>query len=104
MAETSLRLDKYLWFVRLAKTRGVAAGIAGDGHLRIDGRPVARAHVPVRVGHVLSFPLHGRVRVIRIEAIPTRRGPAPEAQACYTDLSPAPTGTAPPVDASMPAP
>jgi len=92
-----MRLDKFLWFVRLTKTRSAAQAIAGHGHLRIDGRPVVRAHAAVHIGNVLSFPLHDRVRVIRIDAIPTRRGPAPEAQACYTDLSPPP---APGVDRS----
>ena len=82
-----MRLDKFLWFVRLTKTRSLAQALAAQGHLRIDGRPVDRAHVEVRPGQVLAFPLHGRVRVIRVEALPQRRGPAPEAQGCYTDLS-----------------
>ncbi|HEX8445072.1 MAG TPA: RNA-binding S4 domain-containing protein [Sphingomonas sp.] len=90
MADTGLRLDKFLWYVRIAKTRSLAADLAAHGHIRIDGRPVARAHAPVRIGNVLSFPLHGRVRILRVAAIPDRRGPAPEAQACYVDLSPPP--------------
>jgi ribosome-associated heat shock protein Hsp15 len=84
-----MRLDKYLWFIRLVKTRGLAQRIAETGHLRIDGRRVDRSHVAVRIGNVLSFPLDDRVRIIRVEAIPARRGPAPEARACYSDLSPA---------------
>ena len=91
----SLRLDKFLWFTRLAKTRTFAQEVAEAGHLRLSGRVVDRAHALVRVGDVLSFPLHGRVRVIRVEALPTRRGPAAEARACYADLSP-------PVDAPPP--
>jgi len=83
-----MRLDKFLWFIRLTKTRTLAQDVAAGGHMRIDGRVVDRAHATVSVGNVLSFPLHGRVRVIRIEALPLRRGPAPEARACYTDLSP----------------
>ena len=90
MAEPSLRLDKYLWFVRLAKTRSFAQATAAAGHIRIDGRVVDRAHAAVRVGNVLSFPLHDRVRIIRVEALPQRRGPAPDARACYTDLDPSP--------------
>jgi len=82
-----MRLDKYLWFVRLVKTRTLAQEIAVGGHLRIDGRPTTRAHAEVRVGQVLSFPLHDKVRVVRVEALPSRRGPASEAQACYTDLA-----------------
>ena len=88
MSTDTLRLDKFLWFVRLAKTRSFAQEVAEAGHMRISGRVVDRAHAPVRVGDVLSFPLHGRVRVIRVEALPARRGPAAEAQACYSDLSP----------------
>jgi ribosome-associated heat shock protein Hsp15 len=86
MAEPSLRLDKFLWFVRLAKTRSFAQATAEAGHLRIDGRPVDRAHASVRIGNVLSFPLHDRVRIIRVEALPPRRGPPAEARGCYTDL------------------
>ena len=84
-----MRIDKYLFFVRLVKTRGLAQKLVEDGHFRIDGRVVERAHAEVKTGSVLTFPLNGRVRVLKVEALPNRRGPAPEAQACYTDLSPA---------------
>ena len=90
-----MRLDKFLWFARLTKTRALAQAVAAGGHLRIDGRVVDRAHVNVAPGNVLSFPLHDRVRIIRIEALPVRRGPAAEARACYSDLSP------PPVDGGL---
>lgn len=86
MADT-IRLDKFLWFVRLAKTRSFAQDVAEARHLRIDGRVIEKAAACVRVGNTLTFPLHGRVRVIRVLALPTRRGPAPEAQACYADLT-----------------
>lgn len=89
-----MRLDKFLWFVRLAKTRTQAQQVAESGRMRIDGRVIERAHAAVRVGNILSFPMHDRVRVIRIEALPGRRGPAPEAQTCYTDLSPPPVDVA----------
>ena len=82
-----MRLDKFLWFARVVKTRALAQRLAEDGRIRIDGRPVDRAHAEVRVGQVLSFALDDRVRVLRIEALPARRGPAPEARACYSDLS-----------------
>jgi ribosome-associated heat shock protein Hsp15 len=88
VSSTTLRLDKFLWFARLAKTRSFAQEVAEAGHMRISGRIVDRAHAPVRVGDVLSFPLHGRVRVIRVEALPARRGPAADARLCYSDLSP----------------
>jgi len=83
-----MRIDKFLFFVRLVKTRGLAHELVENRHFRIDGRVVERAHAEVKVGNVLTFPLNDRVRVIRVEAMPDRRGPAPEAQACYTDLAP----------------
>lgn len=85
MAE-SLRLDKFLWFARIVKTRALAQQLAEGGRLRIDGRVVDRAHAPVRVGDVLSFAVRGQVRVLRVEALPTRRGPPAEARALYSSL------------------
>ncbi len=91
-----MRLDRFLWFTRLAKTREVAQAMAAAGHLRINGRRVERAHTPVRIGNVLTFFKAGAVHVVRVEALPTRRGPAPEARLCYRDLEagdPATNGT-----------
>jgi len=87
-----MRLDKFLWYIRLVKTRASAQKIAGEGHLRIDGRAVDRAHVDVRAGQVLTIPLNGRVKVLRVESLPARRGPPNEARSCYTDLSPPAAG------------
>jgi len=81
-----MRLDRFLWFARFARTRSAAQKIAGEGRLRLDGRAIDRAHAMVRIGSVIAFMQGTRVRVIRVEALPIRRGPAPEAQACYTDL------------------
>jgi ribosome-associated heat shock protein Hsp15 len=82
----SLRLDKFLWFARIVKTRAQAQALAEEGRLRIDGRVVDRAHAPVRVGDVLSFALRGQVRVLRIDALPLRRGPPADARALYAEL------------------
>lgn len=92
-----MRLDRFLWFVRIAKTRIRAQEIACDGRMRIDGRPVDRSAAPVRVGNILTFALSDRVRVLRVEALPGRRGPAPEAQACYQELV-ANVSQPPPID------
>ncbi|HEX8300786.1 RNA-binding S4 domain-containing protein [Sphingomonas sp.] len=91
MAEgETMRVDRFLWHVRLAKTRSAAQAIAEKGTLRLDGRRIERSSSPVRVGSVLAFPLYGQVRVIRIEALPRRRGPPVEARTCYQDLTTAP--------------
>lgn len=81
-----LRLDKFLWFARIVKTRALAQALAAQGRIRIGGRLVDRAHAPVRVGDVLSFAQRGTVRVLKIEALPARRGPPAEARALYTEI------------------
>jgi ribosome-associated heat shock protein Hsp15 len=81
-----MRIDKLLWYLRLAKTRGVAQAMAEEGHIRLNGRRVDRAHQKVASGDVLTVPLGPRVRVIELLGLPTRRGPAPEAQSCYRVL------------------
>ena len=88
----SLRLDKFLWFARIAKTRALAQELAEKGRIRLNGRVIDRAHSPVRAGDVLSFARRGEVRVLRVDALPARRGPAVEARAHYCELTRAPGG------------
>jgi ribosome-associated heat shock protein Hsp15 len=83
----SLRLDKFLWFARIVKTRALAQTLAEQGRIRIGGRVVDRAHAPVRVGDVMSFAQRGTVRVLKVESLPARRGPAAEARALYSEIA-----------------
>ena len=85
-AAARLRLDKFLWFARIVKTRSAAQAVAEQGRLRVNGRVVDRSHAPVGVGDVLSFAIHGKVRVLRIEALPARRGPPAEARTLYSEI------------------
>lgn len=83
-----LRLDKFLWFARLAPSRSLAQGLCESRRLRIDGRVVDRASALVRAGAVLSWPREDEIIVVRVEGLPDRRGPYAEARAYYTDLTP----------------
>ena len=86
-SRTSLRLDKWLWHARVFRTRSLATRFCSEGRIRIGGRVVDKAHYAVRPGDVLTF-AHGRdVKVLRVVALGTRRGPAPEARTLYEDLS-----------------
>jgi len=88
MAEPgTMRIDRFLWWARLAGTRSAAQAIAEKGTLRIDGRRIERSSSCVRVGCVIAFPLYGKVRVVRVEQLPVRRGPPAEGRACYQDLT-----------------
>ena len=83
-----LRVDKWLWHARFFKTRSLAAARIKSGGLRIDGTPTQKTSSMVSIGNVLTFAQGEHIRVIRVEALGERRGPAPEAQGLYTDLSP----------------
>ena len=83
-----MRVDRFLFFIRLIKSRSLAQGIIDQGHVRIDGKRVEKSSEEVRVGSVVALPLHDQVRILRVLSMPTRRGPAPEARACYEELGP----------------
>jgi ribosome-associated heat shock protein Hsp15 len=81
-----MRIDKLLWYLRLAKTRTAAQALAEEGHIRLNGRRVDRAHQKVSAADVLTVPTGVKVRVIELLVLPHRRGPASEAQSCYRVL------------------
>lgn len=84
----TLRLDKYLWFVRLAPNRASAQALAERGIIRLNGRRIERAHAPVRIGDLITLPQGQMVRVVRVVQLPVRRGPASEAVLCYETITP----------------
>jgi ribosome-associated heat shock protein Hsp15 len=81
-----VRIDRFLFLIRLVKSRTLAQHIIEEGHVRIDGKRVEKPSEEVHIGSVVALPLHDRVRVLRVLAVPLRRGPAPEARACYQEL------------------
>ena len=85
---TGLRVDKWLWYARFFKSRSLAVKLCSGRRLRINGKTGIKPHHPVKVGDVLTFPKEPHIRVIKIIALASRRGPAPEAQALYEDLEP----------------
>jgi len=83
-----VRIDRFLFFIRLVKTRTLAQAVIDTGHVRIDGRRVEKPSDTVRVGSIVALPLRDQVRVLRVLALPDRRGPAAEARGCYEELGP----------------
>ena len=81
-----MRVDRFLFFIRLAKSRTLAQAIVDEGYLRIDGRRVEKSSEEVRVGSVVALPLRGQVRILKVLSLPNRRGPAAEARVCYEEL------------------
>jgi len=81
-----VRIDKLLWFLRLAKTRSAAQALVEAGHCRLNGRRIERSSASVVVGDIAVLPLPRGVIVIELLTLPSRRGPPAEAQSCYRVL------------------
>ena len=87
-APAKLRIDKWLWYARFFKTRSLASRQVADGHIRLNGVRVQKTAQTVSTGDSLTFPQARTVRVVRVVAVGSRRGPAEEAQGLYEDLAP----------------
>ena len=83
-----VRLDKWLWYARFFKTRSLATKLISSGKLRINGEVTSKPHRQAQIGQVLTFAQGPYIRVIRIDELGKRRGPASEAELLYTDLDP----------------
>lgn len=83
-----IRLDKWLWQARFFKTRSLAARTISTHGVRVNSTPVSKPGRMIAPGDVLTFPQAKQIRVIKVVAPGERRGPAPEAQTLYEDLSP----------------
>jgi ribosome-associated heat shock protein Hsp15 len=81
-----VRIDRFLFFIRLLKSRTLAQSVIAAGHVRIDGKRVEKPSEEVHAGSIVALPLHDRVRILRVISLPARRGPALEARACYEEL------------------
>ena len=81
------RLDKWLWFTRVVRTRSLAAKLVEEGHVRVNSIRTEQSAKAVKPGDVVTVALAHDVRVMRVVSAGERRGPAPEARLLYIDLS-----------------
>ena len=92
-----MRIDRFLHCIRLVKSRTLAQALVEEGHIRLDGKRVLRPSEPVRPGQVIALLLRGTIRILRVTALPARRGPPAEAQCHFEEL-----GLSPAIDAAPP--
>jgi ribosome-associated heat shock protein Hsp15 len=81
-----MRIDKLLWYLRLARSRSAAQALAEEGHIRLNGRRIDRSHQKIVAGDILTIPWGHSVHVVELLTLPVRRGPAPEARSHYRVL------------------
>lgn len=97
------RIDKWLFFARVVKSRSLAAKLAVAGRVRINRDKASQASDLIKPGDVLTITLDRRILVYKVLDAGKRRGPAEEARTLYEDMSPPPTPKdEAPVDAILP--
>lgn len=85
----TVRIDSWIWAVRLAKTRSQATTACRAGHVRVNDEP-AKAAQKVSIGDVVRVRLHGFEKIYRVVGLALRRGSAAEAALLFEDLTPPP--------------
>lgn len=98
VADGRQRIDKWLFFARVVKSRSLAAKLAQSGRVRVNRDKTDQASHQLKPGDVLTITLDRQVLVYKVVDCGTRRGPAEEARALYEDMSPPPV----PKDAALP--
>lgn len=88
MSDATLRLDKFLWHARLARTRSLAARLCAEGKVAVGGVTALKPHHPVQVGDLLTLERGPMLRRITVRALPRRRGGAAEARLYYDEPEP----------------
>ncbi|MFD7732329.1 RNA-binding S4 domain-containing protein [Kitasatospora phosalacinea] len=87
--EVSVRIDSWIWAVRLIKTRSAAGAACRAGHVKVNGA-TAKPAQHVKPGDDVRVRIEGRERIVRVVRPIAKRVGAPVAEACYTDHSPPP--------------
>jgi ribosome-associated heat shock protein Hsp15 len=87
------RIDKWLFFARMAKSRSLAQVHIQNGHVRINGERIVQPSHAVKAGDRIELTLERRTVVLVVRLPGTRRGPFEEAKLLYEDLTPPPDET-----------
>ena len=84
----NIRLDLYLFYIRIFKSRNLATKFIISNRLRISGQVTQKPHKLISIGDVLSLPIRDYVKILKVVDIPKRRGPFSEALNYYEDITP----------------
>tara|TARA_B100001093_G_scaffold447808_1_gene452971 strand:+ start:284 stop:679 length:396 start_codon:yes stop_codon:yes gene_type:complete len=84
----NIRLDLYLFYIRIFKSRNLATKFIISNRLRISGQVTQKPHKLISIGDVLSLPIQDHVKILKVVDIPKRRGPFTEALNYYEDITP----------------
>ncbi|MGE7369527.1 RNA-binding S4 domain-containing protein [Neorhizobium sp. NPDC001467] len=82
------RIDKWLFFTRMAKSRSLAQALLSAGHVRVNGLAIRKPSFDVKVGDRVELTLERRDVILVVRGAGQRRGPYEEAKELYQDLTP----------------
>lgn len=82
------RIDVWLWHARFYKTRSLATKMVRGGKVRLNGNICKKSSTTVTIDDVLTFTRADEILIAKVLGLGVRRGPAPEAQKLYEDLTP----------------
>ena len=88
LEKKNIRLDLFLFYIRMFKSRNLATKFIISNRLRISGQVIQKPHKLISTGDILSLPIQDNVKILKVVDIPNRRGPFSEALNYYEDLTP----------------
>ena len=88
LEKKTLRLDIYLYYIRIFKSRSIATKFVLTNRLRISGQVTQKPHKMISVGDVLTMTINNNIKILKVLNIPNRRGPYPESLNFYEDITP----------------
>ena len=88
LKKKTLRLDIYLYYIRIFKSRSIATKFVLTNRLRISGQVTQKPHKMISVGDVLTMTINDNIKILKVLDIPSRRGPYPESLNFYEDITP----------------
>ena len=88
LEKKTLRLDIYLYYIRIFKSRSIATKFVSNNRLRISGQVTQKPHKMISIGDVLTMTINDNIKVLKVLDIPNRRGPYSESLNFYEDITP----------------
>ena len=88
LEKKNIRLDQYLYYIRLFKSRNLASKFIITNRLRVSGQVTQKSHRLVSIGDVLTLLVNDKLKILEVINIPNRRGPYLESLNFYKDLTP----------------
>ena len=88
LEKKTIRLDIYLYYIRIFKSRSIATKFVSTNRLRISGQVTQKPHKMISIGDVLTMTINDNIKILKVLDIPNRRGPYSEALNFYEDITP----------------